>query len=66
MLLTILLTTYLFSAFLHERWIGALELAMFTVAGLLALRNSPMRNRGVRLAIAAAIAVIGGDNRHLA
>ena len=57
MLLTILLTTYLFSAFLHERWIGALELAMFTVAGLLALRNSPIRNRSVRLGIAAAIAV---------
>ncbi|HXS63771.1 MAG TPA: ion channel [Streptosporangiaceae bacterium] len=57
MLLTILLTTYLLSAFLHVKWIGALELAMFTVAGLLALLNSPLRSPAVRLAITAAIAV---------
>ena len=57
MLLTILLTTYLLSAFLRARWIGTLELAMFTVAGLLALRNSPLRSRTGRLAITAAIAV---------
>jgi hypothetical protein len=53
----ILLTTYLLSAFLRARWIGAVELAMFTVAGLLALRNSPLRSRSVRVAVACAIAV---------
>ena len=57
MLLTILLTTYLLSAFLRARWIGALELAMFTAAGLLALRNSPIRNHTARVAIMAAIAL---------
>jgi hypothetical protein len=57
LLLTILLTTYLLSAFLHVKWIGALELAMFTAASLLALRNSPLRRRSVRLVIAGGIAV---------
>lgn len=57
MLLIILLTTYLLSAFLHAKWIGALELAMFTAAGLIALRNSPIRRRAVRLVIMAAVAV---------
>jgi hypothetical protein len=57
LLLTILLSTYLLAAFLHARWIGALELAMFTAAGLIALRNSPIRSRAVRLVIMAAIAV---------
>ncbi len=57
MLLTILLATYLLSAFLHEKWLGALELAMFTVAGLLALRNTPIRTHAGRLAITAAILV---------
>jgi Ion channel len=57
LLLTILLATYLLSAFLRARWIGALELAMFTAAGLLALRNSPLRSRTARLVIMAAIAV---------
>jgi hypothetical protein len=55
LLLLILLTTYLLSAFLREKWLAALELAMFTVAGLLALRNSPLRSRTWRLAITAAI-----------
>ncbi|HET7016087.1 MAG TPA: ion channel [Streptosporangiaceae bacterium] len=57
LLLVILLTTYLLSAFLHARWLGAFELAMFTVAGLLALRNTPLRSAVVRLAITTAIAL---------
>jgi hypothetical protein len=57
LLLTILLTTYLLSAFLRAKWIGALELAMFTAAGLLALRNSPIRSRTARVAIMAGIAL---------
>jgi hypothetical protein len=57
LLLAILLTTYLLSAFLHAKWIGALELGMFTAAGLLALRNSPIRSRTARVAIMAVIAL---------
>lgn len=57
MLLAILLTTYLLSAFVRTKWLGALELAMFTASGLLALRNSPLRSRTSRLVITSAIAV---------
>ena len=55
LLLITLLTSYLLSAFLNPSWIGGLEVGLFTVAGLLALRNSPVRNRAGRLTISAAL-----------
>ena len=42
---------------LRVRWIGALELALFTAAGLLAIRNSPVRSRAARLAIRGGLVV---------
>ncbi len=48
MLLAILLTTYLVAAFLPTRWsvwISDAQILLFTAAGLLALRNSPLRRR---------------------
>ncbi|HET9894153.1 MAG TPA: potassium channel family protein [Streptosporangiaceae bacterium] len=57
MLLVILLASYLLSAFLRERWIAELELGLFMVAGLLALRNSPVRHRGLRAVISAGLLV---------
>jgi hypothetical protein len=46
-----LLSSYLLGAFLRTYWVGALELGLFTAVGLLALRNSPVRNRSARLAV---------------
>jgi hypothetical protein len=46
-----LLSSYLLGAFLRTYWLGALELGLFIVVGLLALRNSPVRDRRARLAI---------------
>ncbi|MHB1430565.1 MAG: potassium channel family protein [Streptosporangiaceae bacterium] len=48
MLLAILITTYLAAAFLPTRWslwISDAQVLLFTAAGLLALRNSPLRRR---------------------
>jgi len=55
LLLITLLASYLLSAFLHPRWIGAVEIGLFTVAGLLALRNSPVHGRAGRVAISAGL-----------
>ena len=46
-----MLSSYLLGAFLRTYWVGALELGLFTAVGLLALRNSPVRNRSARLAV---------------
>jgi hypothetical protein len=56
LLLIILLSSYLLGAFLpRERWLGALDLGLFTVVGLLALRNSPVRSTSGRVAISAGL-----------
>lgn len=57
LLLVVLLTSYLVSAFLRPSWIGGLEVGLFTVAGLLALRNSPVGNRAGRLTMSAVLVV---------
>lgn len=57
LLLITLLASYLLSAFLNPTWIGGLEVGLFTVAGLLALRNSPLSSRAGRLTIPAALLV---------
>ncbi|MHB1594971.1 MAG: potassium channel family protein [Streptosporangiaceae bacterium] len=47
-LLAILIATYLLAAFLPARWsvwISDAQILLFTAAGLLALRNSPLRRR---------------------
>jgi hypothetical protein len=59
LLLLILLATYLLSAFRHEEWIAALDLVLFTIAGLLALRNSAVRSRFARLVISAGLILSG-------
>jgi Ion channel len=56
-LLLLLIAGYLLSAFIDERWIGALQVVLFTVVMILALRSSSVSWRGVRLLLA--IAVIG-------
>src|SRR5262249_16127323 len=57
-LLLLLIVSYLLSAFLpNERWVGGLQVVLFTVAGVLALRNSTVSRRAVRLLMV--VAVIG-------
>jgi hypothetical protein len=55
LLLIILLTSYLLSAFVHGPWIGGVELALFSVAVLLALRNLKTRRRALVRAIYAGL-----------
>jgi hypothetical protein len=55
LLLITLLASYLLSAFLRPRWISAVEIGLFSVAGLLALRNSPVHSRAGRAAISAGL-----------
>ena len=57
MLLALLIISYLLSAFLRDGWAGDLQLALFTLAGLLEIRNSPLRRRTARLVIAAGFIV---------
>jgi len=57
LLLIVLLTSYLLSAFLHLPWIAGLKVGLFSVAGLLALRNSPMRSVSVRVVVTTALVV---------
>jgi hypothetical protein len=54
-LLIVLVASYLLSAFLHNRWVEALQVVLFTVAMLLALRSSSVSRRGVRLLLIAAV-----------
>jgi hypothetical protein len=49
LLLIILVVSYLLSAFFNSRWISDTQLALFTAAGLLEIRNSPMRRRYARV-----------------
>ncbi len=53
LLLLILITSYLLSTFFKDRWLSAVEIGLFTLSGLLALKNSPERSRlGTGLIIA--------------
>ena len=57
-LLLLLITGYLLSAFLpSERWVGGLQVVLFTVVMLLALRSSSVSRRAVRVLLI--VAVIG-------
>jgi Ion channel len=56
-LLLLLIAGYLLSAFITARWIESLQVVLFTVAMILALRSSSVSWRGVRLLLA--IAVVG-------
>ncbi len=49
LLLVILVASYLLSAFLDNTWINDTQLLLFTVAGLLEIRNSGLRRRYVRV-----------------
>lgn len=57
LLLITLLASYLLSASFQQLWISGLEVALFTAAGLLALRGSPAHNQVTRLVTIAAIIV---------
>jgi Ion channel/Protein of unknown function (DUF1345) len=54
LLLLILVASYLLSAIVTKRWITDVQLALFTVAGLLAIRGSRLRQRYGRLVVAVA------------
>ncbi len=54
-LLVVLVASYLLSAFLHQHWVEALQVVLFTVAMLLALRSSSVSRRGVRLLLTTAV-----------
>jgi ion channel len=56
-LLLLLIVTYLLSAFITAQWIESLQVVLFTVAALLAVRGSSVSRRAVRVALF--IAVIG-------
>ncbi len=57
MLLVILVISYLLSAFFTSRWITDAQLALFTLAGLLEISNSPLRGRYARLVAAGGFVV---------
>jgi hypothetical protein len=54
LLLLVLITSYLVSAFITARWIEALQVVLFTVAMLLALRSAAISRRAVRFLLAVA------------
>src|SRR5215468_2864555 len=53
-LLLLLIVSYLMSAFFSGRWVESLQVVLFTVAGVLALRNSTVPRRAVRVLLVAA------------
>src|SRR5690242_4952465 len=55
-LLLLLIAGYLLSAFITARWIESLQVVLFTVAMLLALRSSSVPRRAVRVLLFAAVA----------
>jgi len=71
LMLVILIISYLLSAFFTGKWISDLQIVLFTLVGLLEIRNSPLRRRTARLVVAAGFVVsllvivvadqIGGD-----
>jgi hypothetical protein len=56
-LLILLIASYLLSALINEHWIEAVQVVLFTVAVLLALRSASIPRRAVRLVII--VAVVG-------
>ena len=56
-MLLVLIVGYLLSAFIDERWIGSLQVVLFTVVMILALRSASVSRRAVRLLLI--VAVIG-------
>jgi hypothetical protein len=54
-LLILLIASYLMSAFITAHWIEAVQVVLFTVAVLLALRNASIPRRAVRLVLVAAV-----------
>jgi hypothetical protein len=54
-LLLLLIISYLLSAFITERWIESLQVVLFTVAMIIALRSSSVSRRAVRLVLVVAI-----------
>jgi len=55
-LLILLIASYLVSALINRHWIEAVQVALFTVAVLLALRSASIPRRAVRLVVIAAVA----------
>jgi hypothetical protein len=56
-LLSLLIISYLLSAFITQRWIESLQVVLFTVAALMAVQGSSVSRRAVRVALF--VAVIG-------
>ncbi len=54
-LLILLIASYLLSAFIQKHWIEAVQVVLFTVAVLLALRSASIPRRAVRLMLIAAV-----------
>jgi len=54
-LLIVLIVSYLLTAFIHGRWIEAVQIVLFTVAMLLALRSAAISRRVVRVVLLVAI-----------
>jgi ion channel len=57
LMLVVLIISYLLSAFFTSGWISDLQLVLFTLVGLLEIRNSPWRRRTTRLVITAGFLV---------
>ncbi len=57
LLLVILVASYLLSAFFTSTWITDAQLVLFTLAGLLEVRNSPLRRRYAKVVAAAGFVV---------
>jgi Ion channel len=55
-LLILLIASYLLSALINRHWIEAVQVVLFTVAVLLALRSASIPRRAVRLVVIAAVA----------
>lgn len=51
------MTTYLMSAFFSAKWISDVQVALFTVTVLLAIRNAQWRRRSVRISVTAGVIV---------
>jgi hypothetical protein len=54
-LLILLIASYLLSAFIERHWIEAVQVVLFTVAVLLALRSASISRRAVRFVVIAAV-----------
>jgi hypothetical protein len=54
-LLILLIASYLLSALIRRHWIEAVQVVLFTVAVLLALRSASISRRAVRLVLIAAV-----------